>query len=99
MAEIKFCGLTRAEDAEHAVALGASYVGVIFAGGPRLLTVPRAAQVLGTVPGSVHRVGVFGDQAADEIADAAARLSLSVAQLHGHADLAQLERLRRRFTG
>ena len=36
--DIKFCGLTRAEDADCAAELGAAYVGVIFAGGPRLLT-------------------------------------------------------------
>ena len=35
--EVKFCGLTRPEDARAAAALGARYVGVIFAGGPRNL--------------------------------------------------------------
>lgn len=99
MAEIKFCGLTRPQDAEHAAALGASYVGVIFAGGPRLLTVGRAAQVLERVPDGVGRVGVFGEQSAEEIAEAAERLSLSVAQLHAQADLARIERLRGLFTG
>lgn len=99
MPEIKFCGLTRAVDAEHAVALGAAYVGVIFAGGPRLLTVRRATDVLGSVPESVHRVGVFGDQTAQEIAQIAGQLSLSVAQLHGMVDSAHLERLRGLFGG
>ena len=93
MPEIKFCGLTRPADADYAVGLGASYVGVIFAGGPRLLAVSRAAEVLSGVPGSVQRVGVFGDQTPDEIADIAARLSLSVVQLHGTADLARLGRV------
>ena len=99
MPEIKFCGLTRASDAEHAVALGAAYVGVIFAGGPRLVTLPRAMDVLASVPESVHRVGVFGDQTAEEIAVIAGQLSLSVAQLHGAADAARLERLRGLFGG
>lgn len=99
MPEIKFCGLTRPGDADYAVELGASYVGVIFAAGPRLLDPLQAAEVLAAVPGSVRRVGVFGDQTADEIADVAARLSLSVAQLHGTVDLARLGRLRGLFDG
>ena len=49
-AEVKFCGLTRAEDADVAVSLGASYVGVIFAGGPRSLTVRQAINVLAVAP-------------------------------------------------
>ena len=99
MAEIKFCGLTRAVDAEHAVSLGASYVGVIFAGGPRLLNVDRAPAVLARVPPSVYRVGVFADQIPEEISEIADRLSLSVVQLHGSVDLARVRRLRDLFMG
>ena len=35
-ADVKICGLTRSIDAELADAAGASYLGVIFAGGPSL---------------------------------------------------------------
>lgn len=99
MADIKFCGLTRASDAEHAVALGASYVGVIFASGPRLLTADGASKVLEVVPPSVRRVGVFGDQSPAEIGAIAARLSLSVVQLHGVADRERYAGIRSRFGG
>ena len=99
MAEIKFCGLTRAVDAEHAVALGAAYVGVIFAGGPRLLTIPRAAEVFAPVPDTVARVGVFADQAANEIAKTAEAVGLSVVQLHGGGDPARVEQIRQFFDG
>ncbi|HXT18831.1 MAG TPA: phosphoribosylanthranilate isomerase [Gemmatimonadaceae bacterium] len=97
--EIKFCGLTRAEDVREAVALGASYVGVIFAGGPRNLTPARAREVLGEVPGRVRRVGVFGDQSPEEIATAAFEASLSVVQLHGASDPMRISRIRDQFTG
>ncbi|HTJ23626.1 MAG TPA: phosphoribosylanthranilate isomerase [Gemmatimonadaceae bacterium] len=98
MAEIKFCGLTRAVDAEYAVALGAAYVGVILASGPRLLTIPRAAEVLANVPDSVARVGVFADQTVAEIAKAAEALELSVVQLHG-GDPGRVEQIRQFFDG
>jgi len=98
-ADIKFCGLTRAVDAECAVSLGASCVGVIFAGGPRMLTVDQAREVLAGVPDTVRRVGVFADQTADEIARIAEALNLAVAQLHGRTDLARIADLRRSFSG
>jgi phosphoribosylanthranilate isomerase len=97
--DIKFCGLTRAEDAEYAVALGAGYVGVIFAGGPRELTPDRAAAVLARVPASVKRVGVFADQAAAEIADVARIAGLSVVQLHGASDVQRIDDVRAAFDG
>jgi phosphoribosylanthranilate isomerase len=98
-AEIKFCGLTRPEDADFAANLGAAYVGVIFAGGPRSLNIPRAMEVLGVVPRSVGRVGVFGDQSADEIARTANVLLLDAIQLHGTFDPERIATLRQIFRG
>jgi phosphoribosylanthranilate isomerase len=98
-AEIKFCGITRAEDADFAVSLGAAYVGVIFAGGPRNLTVPRAMEVLAVVPRRVDRVGVFSEHSADEIARAADHLQLGVVQLHGESSPKRVAEIRRDFSG
>jgi phosphoribosylanthranilate isomerase len=92
--EIKFCGLMRPEDARYAAYLGASYVGVIFAGGPRVLTPDRAAAVLGDVPSSVLRVGVFGDQSEVEIAKVVDAVGLGVVQLHGGSTLERISRVR-----
>ena len=92
--EIKFCGLTRPQDAMHAASLGASYVGVIFAGGPRMLTPDRAAEVLHEVPGDVRRVGVFADQSAAEVARIVDAVGLDVVQLHGATDARRLDDLR-----
>ena len=97
--EIKFCGLTRAEDAREAVALGARYVGVIFASGPRRLTAERAAEVLDRVPANVRRVGVFADTAADGIVAVAESLGLGAVQLHGEVDARLVDALRARFDG
>lgn len=80
--QIKFCGLTRAEDVATAVALGCDYVGVIFAGGPRNRTVDQAADILHDA-GSAHRVGVFGAPRAAELSHYVASVPLEVVQLHG----------------
>ncbi len=98
-ADIKFCGLTRSADAELAAELGAAYTGVIFAGGPRNLTLERAVDVLSSVPSTVTRVGVFADQTPDEIARIADRCDLGVVQLHGDFSLARIEAIRRDFEG
>lgn len=98
-AEIKFCGLTRPGDAQQAVTLGAAYVGVIFAGGPRTLTTDAAGEVLAQVPGGVRRVGVFGDQSVEEVAQIAERLELDVVQLHGPSSTEMIAALRPFFRG
>lgn len=46
---IKFCGLTRPEDACAAAALGAGYLGVIFAPSPRRSSVEQAASLFSAV--------------------------------------------------
>jgi phosphoribosylanthranilate isomerase len=80
--EIKFCGITRPEDAAAAASFGARYVGVIFAGGPRHQSIESATRILANVPRSVKRVGVVADQSIDEIVALVRALSLDVVQLH-----------------
>lgn len=100
VADFKFCGLTRPEDAARAVALGAAYTGVIFAGGPRLLSADRAQEVLAGVNGTgTQRVGVFGNQADDEIIEISSRVELDVLQISYGGDRARRIGLRSRFRG
>lgn len=98
---MKFCGLTRAADAACAGALGAAYLGVIFAGGPRRRTAAEARALFDGVAnaGPVRRVGVFGDQSAADIAAIAAEAGLQVVQLHGASGPALVESLRPSFRG
>lgn len=97
-ADVKFCGLTREEDARFAGELGASYTGVILAGGPRHLPLDRARQVLDAAHGP-KRVGVFGRATADEVADQAGVLGLDVVQLHADPTVSDVVALRARFAG
>jgi len=79
---VKICGLTRAHDAAEAVRLGARYLGVIFAGGPRLVDA-RCARSIVQAAGPVPVIGVFGGQRGDEILNCCRATGLRGAQLHG----------------
>ena len=92
--ELKFCGLTRPEDAAAAAQLGAAHAGVIFAGGPRLLSMQRASEVLTGLPPTMGRVGVFADQDAGAVAAHAAAAGLTVAQLHAPRTPREIAELR-----
>lgn len=99
MAEVKFCGLTRAEDARAASELGASFVGAIFAGGPRLLTPERAVAVFAGAGDGPSRVGVFGADCPARTVEIAAAAGLDVIQLHGDPRAADVLEMRVRFDG
>lgn len=98
-AEVKFCGLTRADDAIEAARLGASYAGVVFASGPRLVTPAAASAILAGVPRTVRRIGVFGRSSAASIAEQATEAGLDGVQLHGDPTAADVSELRRCFDG
>ena len=91
-AEVKICGLTRSVDAEFADAAGASYLGVIFAGGPRERSPEDARAVLSGR--RARKVGVFASQSPAEIASIASLVGLDVVQLHGGADVARIAEVR-----
>ena len=94
MPEIKFCGMTRAEDVAFAASLGANYVGVIFAGGPRHQTADGALRVFAASAPPPKRVAVVGEQTAAEIAGLVKSLSIDVVQLHANPDVRRVEEIR-----
>lgn len=83
--DVKICGLTRPEDAALAVAHGAWRLGVIFAGGPRLVDVTRVREIVAAASG-VPVLGVFGPREVSDIRDVVAAAGLSGVQLHGQSD-------------
>jgi phosphoribosylanthranilate isomerase len=92
--EVKFCGLTRPSDARAAAELGARYVGVIFAGGPRTLNPARAGEVLDGAGDEVERVGVFGKSDASSIAAVVREARLDIVQLHADPTVADVRAVR-----
>lgn len=99
MVEIKFCGMTRREDADAAAALGAKYIGVVFAESPRQVSDERAREVFAGIPLAISRVGVFGDTKPEQIAARADALGLDVVQLHGDPKPRMIARVRKRWHG
>lgn len=81
---VKFCGITRPEDAEHAVALGAWALGLNFwDGSPRRCEPATASAIGSTYRRRIEIVGVFVNATLPEIARAAEDNFLSIIQLHG----------------
>lgn len=81
---VKICGVTRPEDAEAAVELGADLLGLNFyPPSPRCLSLAAARAVAAAVAGRVPLVGVFVDRRRDEIDEIASRVGLDLVQLHG----------------
>lgn len=82
---VKICGITRSQDAELAVGLGANALGfVCWPNSPRYISVEAASAIAAHVPANVLKVGVFVDQPAEEVARIMDEIGLGVAQLHGH---------------
>lgn len=92
-AKIKICGLMRLQDARMAVEVGASYLGVVFAEGPRAVSPDRAGELVAAGAG-VPVLGVFAHQPFEEILQICERAGLSGAQLHGPYPRSVAERLR-----
>lgn len=93
LAKIKFCGIMQPGDATVAAEAGASYLGVVFAGGPRAVTAVGAREVV-RAAGRVPVLGVFAAQSPDEILRISQKAELSGAQLHGPYSRADAARLR-----
>lgn len=93
MLRVKICGLTRPSDAALAVAAGASYLGVVLAGGPRLVGTGQAAEIRAAA-GSVPVLGVYGDQPVERILAATRAAGLAGTQLHGSYTRQDAARLR-----
>ena len=93
---VKICGITRQQDAEAAVAHGASAIGFIFwPDSPRFIDPYRARTIARTLPPFVSTVGVFVNQPRDYINGVASLVPLSVVQLHGDEPPAFATRLSR----
>jgi phosphoribosylanthranilate isomerase len=94
---IKFCGITRLEDAREAARLGAWAVGVNHWEGTQRRCEPDVAAAIGAeLRRRLEVVGVFVDAPLDEIARAVEDESLTMVQLHGREGPAFCQEVARR---
>ena len=81
---LKVCGMTRPEQVEAIDAMGADFLGFVFAAkSPRCVTPAHVASI---AAGKARRVGVFVEQSADEVKRIMDEAKLDMAQLHGGQD-------------
>jgi len=93
---VKVCGITRAKDAALAAKLGADLVGMIFyRKSERFVTQKAAREIIGALPPTVLRVGVFVDENLSKILSIADKLRLDYVQLHGREPASHIVKLQR----
>jgi phosphoribosylanthranilate isomerase len=94
---IKFCGITRPEDAHEAARLGAWAIGLNhWDPGRRRVDPAVAAEIGAEMRRRLEVVGVFVNAPLDEIARAVEDESLTMVQLHGDEGLSFCREVRRR---
>jgi phosphoribosylanthranilate isomerase len=95
--KIKFCGITRLEDAQLAVSLDVWAIGLILWPGSKRATDPDAAlKISNALRRKVEVAGVFVNQTLDEVTALADMLHLSLIQLHGDEGPAYAKEIARR---
>jgi phosphoribosylanthranilate isomerase len=88
---VKVCGTTSEEDALLAVAMGADAVGFIFAPSPRQVSVAAVRDIVSRLPREVVTVGVFRDEAPEQVVKVVNGIGLQAAQLHGRETPAHVQ--------
>ena len=81
---VKICGITRTEDALHAVAEGVDAIGLVFyPKSPRFVTSAQAAKISHKLPAFVTSVALFKDADAEEVSQILTEVPIDLLQFHG----------------
>ena len=81
---VKFCGFTREEDVQTAVALGVDALGfVLYEKSPRYVTPERVAQLCAHVPAFVSTVALFVNADEAQVQSVLQKAPIRTVQLHG----------------
>lgn len=95
--KVKFCGITRIEDAHEAVRLGAWAIGLNhWSGSPRRCDPATAVAISAELRRKIEIVGVFVNAHLDEVVATAEDETLSMVQLHGEEGPSYCDEVARR---
>lgn len=95
--KVKFCGITRLEDAEEAARLGAWAVGLVHhRASPRFVKYSEAAVIGAAMKRKCEVVGVFVNPTLDRVVDAVENAGLTMVQLSGEEGPALCTEIARR---
>jgi phosphoribosylanthranilate isomerase len=95
---IKFCGMTRVEDAQVAVALGVDAIGLVLTPkSPRFVDIDKARDIRRSLPPFVTAVALFMDDEPAWIASAIDAIAPDLLQFHGTESAADCVRYGRRY--
>lgn len=90
---IKFCGITRPEDAVIAARLGVDAIGLVFyPASPRAVDTGQAQAIISALPPFVTSVGLFVDAEPAGIEAVLAEVPIDLLQFHGNETPADCER-------
>lgn len=85
--KVKICGIQDMNDANNAIAAGANYLGFIFAkNSNRAINVSIAKDIIKKVKGKTFAVGVFRNNALEEVNSLSKELDFDLVQLHGEEE-------------
>lgn len=84
---IKFCGLTRQQDVQQAVALGVDALGFVFVkASAREIDIDTAISLVSQVPPFVIKVGLFMNAQVADVENVIKHVKLNLLQFHGDED-------------
>lgn len=95
---VKICGITRADDALAAAAMGVDAIGLVFYDqSPRNIEIETAATICRQLPAFVTTVALFLDADQSLVNEVLAHVPVEVLQFHGAEDPAYCERFARPY--
>lgn len=93
--KIKICGLSREQDIAYVNEVRPDFIGFVFAPKSRRYVKPgRAEELRRQLKPGIVPVGVFVNEAPEQVASLLERGTIEIAQLHGQEDEAYIEKLR-----
>ena len=82
---VKICGITRRQDAEFAVEIGADALGFVFySPSPRAVTIAQVQQIIAGLPPFISIVALFVDAEVAHVKACLSALPIGVLQFHGN---------------